>query len=376
MRLLLAKLCRRKRQEGSMAKEYSRKSVALPLFLACAFCLFAMGCKGTPLLPPDVPNELNKVAQPEYTIAPPDILLVDAVNLIPRPPYRIAPLDGLLIRVTLLNPPQGQKIDELVPGQPINGLYRVEVSGDVNLGFDYGSVNLARLTIPEAKETITKRLKLRFAMAFDVNVALVESRALQQIRGEHLVRQDGKVMLGIYGSVFVAGMTVDEAKQAIQTQLTKYLFEPEVSVDVSGYNSKVYYIIIDQGESGQLISRWPVTGNETVLDAISQIKGLPLGSDRKKIWVARRCPAGHDYEQMLPVDWDAVASGGSTTTNYQLQPGDRLYVSQDCFVHLDQFLAKIIAPVERVLGVTLLGTSTVQTVAQGIHGNNTNGTTP
>src|SRR4051794_36517847 len=224
-----------------MVKGFCSKMRARLIFTACALCLVvSAGCHLLPVH--DVPTELQKIALPDYTIAPPDVLVIDAANLIPRPPYRVVPLDGLLIRVTVLAPNKDQMANELLPGQPIDGLYRVDVSGDVNLGYDYGSVALRGKTIPEAKQAVTDHLKQRFKAEFNVLVALVESRALQQIRGEHLVRPDGKVTLGIYGSVFVTGLTVDAAKLAIETHLSQFLFEPQVSVDVAGFNSQVYYV--------------------------------------------------------------------------------------------------------------------------------------
>ena len=60
----------------------------------------------------------------------------------------------------------------------------------------------------------------------------------------------------------------------------------EVSLEVSGYNSKVYYIVTQGAGFGDGVYRFPITGNETVLDAISQINGLQRVSS-KKIWVAR-----------------------------------------------------------------------------------------
>jgi protein involved in polysaccharide export with SLBB domain len=135
---------------------------------------------------------LNEEILPDYTIVPPDVLLIDAANLVPRPPYHIAPLDGLMIRVAVLNPEMEQQPRDLLKGQPIDGLHRVEVTGEVNLGFNYGAVPVAGKTIPEAREAIKKHLQQRFKVDFDLNVALLESRALQQIRGEHLVRMDGK----------------------------------------------------------------------------------------------------------------------------------------------------------------------------------------
>ena len=60
-----------------------------------------------------------------------------------------------------------------------------------------------------------------------VSVQLVQSTGMQPITGEHLVAPDGTVNLGTYGLVYVAGMTLEEAKPAIETHLAKYLDEPQ-----------------------------------------------------------------------------------------------------------------------------------------------------
>jgi polysaccharide export outer membrane protein len=313
-----------------------------------------------------VPTELNRYSLPEYTIAPPDVLLIDVVNLVPRPPYRIAPLDAILVRVNIPGK-DPERQTSLLPGAPIDAVYRVEPDGVVNLGFDYGSVGVSGKTIPEAKQTIKKHLQellgLKKKLEFDVFVALAESRAMQQIKGEHLVRQDGKVSLGTYGGVYVAGMTMEEAKKAIETFLAQFLLDPEISLDVAGYNSKVYYVIFNLDGGGESVSRLPITGNETVLDAISELKGLPPGSNKKRIWIARPSPADHNCSQILGVDWLAITRGGSTATNYQLMPGDRVYVGIDPYIAADGYLAKLLAPVERILGVTLLANSVVHAIS-------------
>jgi polysaccharide export outer membrane protein len=342
----------------------------LPLVATWVIGLVCTGCYTAPNTGPaqemTVPTELLKVSLPDYTVAPPDVLLIDAVTLIPRPPYKIAPLDVLVIRVTVYR--KGAEDKEggpatLSPGAPIDGLYRVEADGTVNLGFDYGSVRLVGQTIPQAKKSITDYLKVRFKVQFEVSMALAESRALQQIKGEHLIRQDGRVSLGTYGSVWVAGMTVEQAKSAIEAHLAQYLLNPEISVDVAGYNSKVYYVIFDQDGAGEQVLRLPITGNETVLDAIGQVNGLPAGSNKRRIWVARPSPADSTCSQLLPVDWHAITKAGATKTNYQLLPGDRVYVAVDPWIAADSYLAKVISPFNRILGVTLLGNSVVHGIA-------------
>jgi polysaccharide export outer membrane protein len=216
------------------------------------------------------------------------------------------------------------------------------------------------------------------------DILLVEStRGLptQPVRGQHLVRPDGTLSLGTYGSIYVAGMTLDQVAAAVARAIESRL-DPkavqenpvkleDVSVDVLAYNSKVYYVITDGGGYGEQVYKFPVTGNDTVLDAIANITGLPAVASKKHIWVARRTPHGAP-PAVLPVDWCGIAQRGDTGTNYQLFPGDRVYVQANKLITVDSWLAKVLAPVERVLGVTLLGSSTVNS----IRNRGTGGTTP
>jgi polysaccharide export outer membrane protein len=328
------------------------------------------GCLARHAMPDNaaVPTELTKITLPDHVIAPPDILLIDAVTLVPRPPYLIKPLDALAIQVRMPGVKDDDKRSSLVPGQPIDGVYRVEPDGNVNLGFDYGLVKISGLQIPNAKDAIKAHLLKRFKADFDVTVSLVESRAMQQIRGEHLVQPDGKIVLGTYGTVNVTGLTLDQARTVIQDHLSRFLLDPELSVDIGGFNSRVYYVIFDLCGAGQQVYRLPVTGNETVIDAVAELKGLPGGTHRKRIWVARPTAAEADGCQVMPVNWDAIASCGATATNYQLMPGDRVYVAVDPWIATDQFLAKVISPIERLFGIALLANSTVR--AYGPNGGN------
>lgn len=202
------------------------------------------------------------------------------------------------------------------------------------------------------------------------------------IRGTHLVRPDGTIGLGPLGNVFVAGLTLDQAKQRIAHVITTGLFEEKqyydkfrqvtqgLKVDVAAFNSKFYYVIADGGGYGEQVYRVLCTGNETVLDAISQVEGLPRVASKKRIWLARATPTGVAQPHVLPVDWIAITQLGAAATNYQIYPGDRLYIESDPLIRADSFLAKVISPVERLFGITLLGSTTVNSIRNA---NNNNG---
>jgi polysaccharide export outer membrane protein len=231
----------------------------------------------------------------------------------------------------------------------------------------------------------------------------------QPLAGQHLVRPDGSIGLGIYGNVFVAGMTLDQAATAIAAvlqrsfqqspeppgpgedvkdpkqretmaeirdqvkrakALTVEQIKMELQVDVLAYNSKFYYVITDGGGFGEQVYPIPITGNETVLDALSKINGLPPVASKKNIWVARATPDCHN-PQILPVDWCGITQRGCGVTNYQIFPGDRVYVKADPLIRTDSFLAKFLSPIQRVLGTTLLGSSTVNSIKNGSNGGGT-----
>lgn len=263
------------------------------------------------VLPPvgTVPRELEKVTLPPYVVEPPDQLLIEIVTISETP-----------------------QLDE----------------------------NQQPVIDPATMKPVTE------FRAFGLPV--------QPVSGQFTVRPDGTVFLGIWGSVPVAGLTLDQIAESIREHMARQEdptkpgaggFRKEtlrVVVDVLQYNSKRYYVIFDGGGNGEQVVPFPVTGSETVLDAIGNVNGLPAVASKRNIWVARRTPHMGQMQQILPVDWVGITQHGVTLTNYQIMPGDRVYVKAQRLVTFDTALARVLAPVERVFGVTLLGANTVNQI--------------
>lgn len=339
------------------------------VLLAAAAAMALAGCQAIDLynpaldepVPPSLepPREKSLVSLPSYRIEPPDVLQIEVFKLVPLPPYRAEIYDVLQIQVlnTLLDHPIGP-VDSRGYPTPDGGYYLVEAEGMVNLGPAYGTVRVAGMTLEEIQEAIRQHLQQVLNDPI-VSVKLARASGTQPITGPYLVGPDGTVNLRQYGSVHVAGKTLAEAKADLERHLGQYFDSPEVSVDVAAYNSKVYYVVTAGAGLGDNVVRVPITGNETVLDAISNIGGLSQLSS-KQIWIARPGPGDASCDQILPIDWVAITRGGSTATNYQVMPGDRIFIAEDGVVALTNFLNKVISPIERLVGFGSLTASTVR----------------
>lgn len=143
---------------------------------------------------------------------------------------------------------------------------------------------------------------------------------------QHLVGPDGRVNLGVYGQVYVAGLTLEQARTAVERHLAKYLDSPTAAIDVFACNSKTFYVIT-QCATRDNVAQFRIAGNETALDGLAQLGGLKAAKTTK-VFIARPAPNGVGSETILPINLDRIAKGFSET-NYQLLPRDRLYISQD-----------------------------------------------
>jgi polysaccharide biosynthesis/export protein len=135
-----------------------------------------------------------------------------------------------------------------------------------------------------------------------------------------VVRPDGKITMPLIKEIDVIGLTPSEVEKLISQKLLAFIPEgPEVTVVVSGINSKRIYMI------GAVKKEGPIqyTYRMTVMQALSEAGGLTEYAKRKKIYVLRT-ENGKEYR--LPFDYDAVLKGERMDSNIPLLPNDTLVV--------------------------------------------------
>jgi polysaccharide biosynthesis/export protein len=175
---------------------------------------------------------------------------------------------------------------------------------------------------------LPRELDRRLLPSYDVepgDVLLVQPADLDspvRMPGDQPVLPDGTINLGRYGRVAVAGKTVDEIEALVKAAVEAQTKNPgPIPVRIVGRQSKVYYVLGEVNAPGA----FPLQGRECVLDAIVAAGGLTDRASRRRVTLSRPTPPP-SCRIVLPVCYNEIVQLGDTSTNYQIAPGDRIFV--------------------------------------------------
>jgi protein involved in polysaccharide export with SLBB domain len=156
-----------------------------------------------------------------------------------------------------------------------------------------------------------------------------------RLPADQTILPDGTIDLGRYGRIRVAGRTVEEIEGMVQTAVRAVTKDAgSINVRLLNRASKVYYVLGEVNSPGA----FPLAGRETVLDAIVAAGGLTERASLRNIILSRPTPPD-GCRIVLPVCYQNIVQLGDTTTNYQVAPGDRIFVASkrpfECLCHDD-----------------------------------------
>ena len=148
-----------------------------------------------------------------------------------------------------------------------------------------------------------------------------------RIPADQPVLQDGTINLGRYGHVVVAGRTVQDIAALVHSVIEAQTKDAgTITIRLVNRVSKVYYVLGEVNAPGS----FPVQGRETVLDAIIAAGGLTERASRRNINLSRpTVPDG--CRIVLPICYREIVQLGDTSTNYQIAPGDRIFIPTRTF---------------------------------------------
>jgi protein involved in polysaccharide export with SLBB domain len=150
----------------------------------------------------------------------------------------------------------------------------------------------------------------------------VEFDAPVRLPPDQLVQPDGTIDLGQYGRPVVAGKTLADVEAAVRAQVKGKDGKPiPVTVRLLSRPGEVFFVLGEVNAPGA----FPITGHDTVLSAITQAGGPTRRASLQNVIMSRpTVPEG--CRLVYPVCYKNIVQLGDTTTNYQLRPGDRVFV--------------------------------------------------
>ena len=158
------------------------------------------------------------------------------------------------------------------------------------------------------------------------------------------VQPDGYVSLEIGGDLKVAGMTVEQTRQAILRKASARLQDPVATVILKEFQKPYFVVAGEVAAPGKIEMRERVTA----IQAIMLAGGLKESARASQIIVFRNLPSS-DLAEVKLLNLKSIRRTSDLENDLTLQPGDMVFVPRDKITKIERFMrlasvAAFIAP--------------------------------
>ncbi len=164
------------------------------------------------------------------------------------------------------------------------------------------------------------------------------------VEREVTVRPDGRISFELIGDVLVEGKTVEEVRGEITLLLSRYIVSPTVTVALVSSNSRRYYVFGEVNRPGA----YPLVGRVTAVEALAQAAGETRFASLNS---ARLVRAGAEQSQVLPLRFGDITRNADASTNFELRPGDVVYVPPSTSAQIGYAISLIFFPLQQIIGL-------------------------
>jgi len=180
------------------------------------------------------------------------------------------------------------------------------------------------------------------------NTDVIDIKVLRhpEVSGQYIINNEGKIQYEFVGDIKLAGLTKEEATKALVKRLSEYIVNPDVTVTITGYNSKIVYIVGEVGHPGKVYMRGDTI---TVREALVQA-GLPLLTGVTKRSRLITPSKNAKTRESQDVNVYALIFQGDLSQNKIMKPGDVLFVPPTFLTKTIRTLRPVAAPIGTATG--------------------------
>jgi polysaccharide export outer membrane protein len=161
---------------------------------------------------------------------------------------------------------------------------------------------------------------------------------------QETVRPDGRISFELIGDVEVEGKTVEEIRDEITRRISKFVVRPDVTVTLEESRSRRIYVLGQVRRPGS----YPLIGRVTAVDALASAGDWTVLAAPNRARLAR---ASREVAEVYRVRFSDIVTDGDFTTNYELQPGDVIYVPAGVSGSIGFFLQALLFPFQQIFGL-------------------------
>jgi protein involved in polysaccharide export with SLBB domain len=170
---------------------------------------------------------------------------------------------------------------------------------------------------------------------------LITSKRVRELNGHsETIRPDGKLTLPLLGSVFVAGMTMEEVSAELEEMAKDFYEDADVSVRVIGFRSKKIYVFGEVGTVGP----YPYNGANTVLGTLATAQPSRL-ADPARIHILRPNKDGELVKRMT-INLNKMVKEGDIALDAVLEEGDIIFVPPNPLAAIGLALQQLLLPLQ------------------------------
>ena len=139
----------------------------------------------------------------------------------------------------------------------------------------------------------------------------------------YTVRPDGKMNFPLVGEIDVNGLTVYEFTQLLTKELSEYIINPKITVNVAKLGTTRIFVMGEVSKQGM----YELTKSHRVLDALGAAGGFTQKAAKKDIYLVRN--VGTPEENVQKINILNYMKKGDISQNVVLQEGDCLYLTSN-----------------------------------------------
>jgi len=176
---------------------------------------------------------------------------------------------------------------------------------------------------PLPLDSLTQDAQAKLTLGPGDGLSIVMFGKPETARSDLTIGPDGRLSYLQAQNIKAEGLSIDELREVITQELSKYYQKPRVMIMPTNFQSKKVYIL------GKIVKKGTVNYDRplTLLEAVTEAGGLEVGRFGQN--TVELADLGRSFlvrgQRRIPVNFENLFYKGDMSQNVHLQPGDYLY---------------------------------------------------